>query len=243
MSSCHTAPAPNGRSRLCTDDFRPMYKKVRSGPLFIAAASDHDSRMANHLARAAALLTAVVVCSGCVALWQDDHKVEASTGWAVTIEYDPLLLASDRVATTAQSECRKFERVAVLDHVRKGLTWTRIADFHCENAPVYLKGSIASLPPVQPPANPAVASSPYHSLPSPFPAVPPQVASVPAVPRVVAAKVTSLRVIDASGANSAVTRRQIAKPHFAKPQVARTQTISNPVRNLPVASLKKSILS
>src|ERR1019366_6134745 len=188
-----------------------------------------DSRMANHLARAAALLTAVVVCSGCVALWQDDHKVEASTGWAVTIEYDPLLLASDRVATTAQSECRKFERVAVLDHVRKGLTWTRIADFHCENAPVYLKGSIAS--------------PPYHSLPSPFPAVPPQVASVPAVPRVVAAKVTSLRVIDASGANSAVTRRQIAKPHFAKPQVARTQTISNPVRNLPVASLKKSILS
>jgi hypothetical protein len=209
--------------------FPPDVQKSTLRALFIAAAPDHDSRMANHLARAAALLTAVVACSGCVALWQDDHKVEASTGWAVTIEYDPLLLASDRVATTAQSECRKFERVAVLDHVRKGLTWTRIADFHCENAPVYLKGSIASLTPVQPAANRAVASSPYRSQPSPFPAVPPQVASV--------------RVIDASGANSAVTRRQVAKPHVAKPQVARTQTISHPVRNLPVVSLKRSILS
>jgi hypothetical protein len=223
--------------------FPPDVQKGTLCTLFIAAASDHDSRMANHLARAAALLTAVMACPGCVALWQDDHKVEASTGWAVTIEYDPLLLASDRVATTAQSECRKFERVAVLDHVRKGLTWTRIADFHCENAVVYLRGSIASLPPVQPAANTAVASQPYRSLPSPFPTVPPQIASVPAVPRVVtapfvAAKVASVRVIDASGANSAVTRRQIAKP-----QVAKTQTISHPVRNLPVASLKRSILS
>ena len=114
--------------------------------------------MANHLARAALLLTAGLACSGCVALWQDDHKVEASTGSAVTIEYDPLLLASDRVASAAQSECNKFQRIAVLDHVRKGLTWTKIADFRCENAPVSLKGSMASLPPETP------AAAPYRSI-------------------------------------------------------------------------------
>ena len=214
--------------------------------------------MANHLARAALLLTAGLACSGCVALWQDDHKVEANTGWAVTIEYDPLLLASDRVASTAQSECGKFQRVAVLDHVRKGLTWTKIADFRCENEPVYLKGSIAGQPPEKPATNLAAASPPYRSLPSPFPAAAPQVASAPAVPRVAAvpmdaAKMASVRVIDASGPDSAVTRRQVAKPKVAKPQIAKlqpvkpriasAQTISQPVRNLPVASLKRSILS
>jgi hypothetical protein len=223
--------------------------------------------MANHLARAALLLTVALACSGCVALWQDDHKVEASTGSAVTIEYDPLLLASDRVAGTAQSECAKFQRVAVLDHVRKGLTWTKIADFRCESAPVFLKGSMASLPPETPAASP-----PYRSLPSPFPAVPPRVASAPAVPPAlpaVAANVPSMRIIDASG----VTRRQIAKSQNAKteaaktetaktqiakvgpaktrvarlqpvrPQIASAQTISHKVRNVPVASLKRSILS
>jgi hypothetical protein len=205
--------------------------------------------MANHLARAAIFLTAGLACSGCVALWQDDHKVEASTGLAVTIEYDPLLLASDHVNSAAQSECGKFQRVAVLDHVRKGLTWTKIADFRCENAPVSLKGSMASLPP----ETPAAANPPYRSLPSPFPAVPPRVASAPAVPPVaalpaVAANVPSMRIIDASGG---VTRRQVAKPaavktklaklESAKPQLA--QTISHKVRNVPVASLKRSILS
>ena len=202
--------------------------------------------MANHLARAAFLLTAGLACSGCVALWQDDHRVEASTGSAVTIEYDPLLLASDHVASTAQSECAKFQRVAVLDHVRKGLTWTKIADFRCENAPVSLKGSMASLPPETP------AAPPYRSLPSPFPAVPPRVASTSAVPPAaalpaVAANVPSMRIIDASG----VTRRQVAKPAAAKTKVAKlepakpqmAQAISHKVRNVPVASLKRSILS
>ena len=198
--------------------------------------------MANHLARAAFLLTAGLACSGCVALWQDDHRVEASTGSAVTIEYDPLLLASDHVASTAQSECAKFQRVAVLDHVHKGLTWTRIADFRCENAPVSLKGSMASLPPETP------AAPPYRSLPSPFPAVPPRVTSAPAAALpAVAANVPSMRIIDASG----VTRRQVAKPAAAKTKVAKlepakpqmAQTISHKVRNVPVASLKRSILS
>jgi hypothetical protein len=202
--------------------------------LFNAAAPDHDSRMANHLARAALLLTTGLACSGCVALWQDDHKIEASTGLAVTIEYDPLLLTSDRVASAAQSECGKSERVAVLDHVRKGLTWTKIADFRCENAPVALKGSMAGLPP----------ETPYRSLPSPFPAAAPRVASAPAALPAVAANVPSVRIIDASG----VTRRQIAKAHIpkpqiAKPQIASAQTIRHAVRNLPVASLKRSILS
>ena len=199
--------------------------------------------MANHLSRFAALLIACLACPGCVALWQDDHKIEASTGWVVTIEYDPLLLAPDRVTSTAQSECRKFQRVAVLDHVRKGLTWTKIADFHCENEPVYLKGSIASLPPVKPAANltaaPRIAASRIASV----PAVPPAATSQAAP-----SQVASVRIIDASGANSAVTRRQIAKPQIAKPQivrtqVVRTQTISQPVRNLPVATLKGSLVS
>jgi hypothetical protein len=204
--------------------------------------------MANHLARAALLLTAGLACSGCVALWQDDHKIEASTGLAVTIEYDPLLLASDRVASAAQSECGKSERVAVLDHVRKGLTWTKIADFRCENAPVALKGSMASLPPE------TAASPPYRSLPSPFPTAAPRVASASAVLPAVAANVASVRVIDASG----ITRRQIAKSppakpqlakaripkaQIAKPQIASAQTIGHAVRNVPVASLKRSILS
>lgn len=100
--------------------------------------------MANHFARAALLMTAGLACSGCVALWQSDHKIEASTGRAVTIEYDPLLLAPGPVARAAQAECHKFQRVAVFDHVRKGLTWTRIAEFHCDDAPVILKGSVAS---------------------------------------------------------------------------------------------------
>jgi hypothetical protein len=195
--------------------------------------------MANQLARAVLLLTAGLACSGCVALWQDDHKVEANTGWAVTIEYDPLLSAPERLTSTAQSECGKFQRVAVLDHVRKGLTWTRIADFRCENAPAYLKGSIASLPPEEPVAKPS-----YRSLPSPFPAVTPRVASAPAVPQVAAspaaaAKVASVRIINASG----VTRRQTAKPQIAQPQFAKAQTVSRKLRNLPVASLKRSILS
>ena len=200
------------------------------------------------------LLTAGLACSGCVALWQDDHKVEANTGRAVTIEYDPLLLAPERLTSTAQSECGKFQRVAVLDRVRKGLTWTRIADFRSETEPAYLKGSIASLPPEKPDANLAVAEPSYRSLPFPFPAVPPRMASAPAVPQVAASpadapKLASLRIIDASG----VTRRQIAKPQIAKPQIAKpqivqpqfakAQAIGHKVRDLPVASLKRSILS
>ena len=63
----------------------------------------------------------------------------------------------------------------------------------------------------------------------------PQLAASPAaVPNV-----ASVRVINASG----VTRRQIAKPQIARPQFAKAQTVSRKVRNLPVASLKKSILS
>ncbi|MES2256580.1 MAG: hypothetical protein V4559_16260 [Pseudomonadota bacterium] len=223
--------------------------------------------MANHLTRAATLLTAGLACTGCIAVWQSDHKIVASTGLAVTIDYDPLLLASDDVASTAQSECRKFGRAAVLDHVRNGRTWTKIAEFRCENGPVVLKGSIASLP-----SAPLAAGTTYRSLPSPFPAATPpaatpQVARLPAVPpattpRVAAAsaeppKAGNVSIIDAIGPNWGVTRRQIAKAPVAQTKVASARTAGHPTQtpqahakpvrsvkapNLPVANLKGSLV-
>jgi hypothetical protein len=112
--------------------------------LSVCPGREHDSYMTNHNPLSGALLSVYLICSGCVAIWQDDHKVETSDGSAVAIEYDPLLLGAERVKPIAQSECERFQKVAVLYHIEKGFTWTRVARFHCESEGLKLKGSIAS---------------------------------------------------------------------------------------------------
>jgi hypothetical protein len=225
--------------------------------------------MANHLARATTLWTAGLACAGCIAIWQSDHKIEASTGLAVTIDYDPLLLTPEGVASTAQSECRKFQRVAVFDNVRKGKTWTRVADFRCEKDALPLKGSVASFSR----ANPAAGTT-YRCLPPPFPDAAPRVAvsqvgTPPAIPPTTAPPIggvatvptshaASVHFIDASDVNSGVTRRHITKPQTPGTQVANALIVSpssqhltihsGPMRNLkmhhvPVAALKGSLAS
>jgi hypothetical protein len=206
--------------------------------------------MANHLVRGIALLTASIACTGCIAVWQNDHKIVASTGLAVTIDYDPLLLTPDSVANTARSECHKFERIAVLDRVRNGRTWTKIAEFRCEEDPIMLKGSIASLP-----YEPMAAGTTYRSLPSPLPVTLPLVVASVAAVSSERSKTGDVAFIDAIGPNWGITHRHVAKPQAAQAKAVSARAVKQSAKplqpfvkqvqslkahNLPVASLKGS---
>lgn len=211
----------------------------------------HDSRMANHLIRGISLLAACLTCTGCIAVWQNDHKIVANTGSAVTIDYDPLLLTSHGVVITAQSECRKFKRVAVLDRVHNGRTWTKRAEFRCEDDPNAPKDVIASLR-----SAPLAADPEYRSLPSPLPAAsPPPVASV-AASSSEPSKTDGVTFIDAIGPNWGAARRQVAKPPVAQVKVVGARAAKQPAKpplslvkevrslkapNMPVAILKGSL--
>jgi hypothetical protein len=161
--------------------------------------------------------------------------------------YDPLLLATGHVGNTAQTECAKFQRVAVHDHVDNGKTWTKIAEFRCEDRTAM-----------------ATAGTTYRSLPPPplattalIPA--PQPSHSPAV-TVSAGSVGEGGVyfIDAIGPNWGVTHRQVAKAPIAKLQAVKPLAAGTPghtsrgrvasehslkASNFPIANLKGSIVS
>jgi hypothetical protein len=224
--------------------------------------------MANHLIRAALIFTAGLACTGCIAIWQSDHKIEASTGEAVIIDYDPILLTSDRVSNAAQAECGRFQRVAVLDHIRSGRTWTKIAKYRCEDGPLTLKGSIAL-----PPSTQLAAGAIYRSLPPPFAASEPLIAaaktaSTPSTPPIAApesaptlaepAPSGGVSFINAIGTNWGVTPRQVTKAPDNRARAAKTAAVGHPTQakkgnaepehslkasNLPAANLKGSLVS
>lgn len=214
--------------------------------------------MANHLNRVAVLLAAGIACAGCVAIWQSDHRVTSSSEWAVSVDYDPLLTGPDNIARAADTECSKFQRRAILEQVRQGRTWTKIAHFRCENE-VPTKGGISAK------ANSIESGSvaSYKSLP---PALPTeskhitntQVSQSKEGPQgeqstLDLSQIPNVRYIDATGPNSGVIHRQIAKSKIDQGQTPKTKqtriagrsiaptAINAPKLTAPI--LKRSLLS
>lgn len=78
------------------------------------------------------LILSVIALSGCVAVWGKSYNVAMSNSRSVVIEYDRVVANMPAMLQTAQAECDKYEKDAVLDSVSGGNMGIRVNTYRCE---------------------------------------------------------------------------------------------------------------
>ncbi len=80
------------------------------------------------------LLPTVIIflLSGCVAKWGKSYNVAMANSRSVVIEYDPLVVNLPAMLQSAQAECSKYGKDAVLDSRDTGNWGIKVNTYRCE---------------------------------------------------------------------------------------------------------------